>query len=143
MSTTTTTTPTSTTTPTLADALTSGPLARTVALGICALLGLADIAGTAGIGADDAPPAFVVLVGTALGIITLAAALPAVRGRTPGLLTVLGSRFVSAALGFGVYFDDGAPRWAEIAVAVFVCLTLAAFGLLATAAQAPARGTRP
>ncbi|MEU6141609.1 hypothetical protein ABZ848_14725 [Streptomyces sp. NPDC047081] len=142
MSTTTTSTPTSTT-PTLADALTSGPLARTVALGICALLGLADVAGTAGLGADDAPPVFVVLLGTALGIITLAATVPAVRGRGAGLLTVLGSRFVSAALAFGVYFDDSAPRWAEIAMAVFVSLTLAAFGLLATAAQGPARGTRP
>ncbi|MGI5456866.1 hypothetical protein ACQEWB_27625 [Streptomyces sp. CA-249302] len=133
---------TTTTTTTLGEAVTRTPLARTLALGICALLGLVDVAGTAGIGADDAPPAFVVLLGTALGIITLAATLPALRGRAPGLLSVLGSRFVSAALGFGVYFDDGAPRWAEIAVAVFVCLTLAAFGLLATAAQAPDRGTR-
>lgn len=56
---------------------------------------------------------------------------------------MLGSRFVSALLGFGVYFDDGAPRWAEVAMVVFISVTPAAFGLLAVTRQEPARGTRP
>lgn len=40
-------------------------------LAICALLGVLDIVGLAGIGADDGPPVGVVLLAALLGLITL------------------------------------------------------------------------
>ncbi len=47
---------------------------------ICTLLGVLDIAGMAALGTANAPPAPVLLAGGALGIITVAAVVPACRG---------------------------------------------------------------
>jgi hypothetical protein len=132
-----------TTTTTVNGTLVRNPAARTVALAVCALLGLLDVAGTAGLFSSDGPPVFIVLPGTILGLLTLAATLPALRGSEVGLNTVLGSRFVSAVMGFVAFFDDEAPHWARVVVAVSIAVTLAAFGLLALPRQEPARGTRP
>ena len=114
--------------------------AAVTGLFICALLGVLDLIGLVGLGMDPGPPVGIVLGGAALGVITLAAAIPTWRGSRSGLLTVIASRAISALLGVPVFFADQAPEWARIATAIAIIATVIGIGLLAAARRQPAMG---
>ncbi|HEU0127392.1 MAG TPA: hypothetical protein VFQ48_02135 [Pseudonocardiaceae bacterium] len=114
--------------------------AAVTGLVICALLGLLDLIGLVGLGMDPGPPVGIVLGGAALGVITLAAAIPTWRGSRSGLLTVIASRAISALLGVPVFFADEAPDWARIATAIAIIATVIGIGFLAAARRQPAVG---
>jgi hypothetical protein len=97
---------------------------RTAGLAVLALLGLLDLAGLAGFAMDDAPPAWVLLTGGALGLITLIGAGLAFAGRPGGLATVAVTRVVSAVLGVGAFTDSTAPAWSKVVVGVATVLTI-------------------
>lgn len=46
-------------------------------------------------------------------------------------------------MGFVAFFDDEAPHWARVVVAVSIAVTLAAFGLLALPRLCPTGGPGP
>jgi hypothetical protein len=106
--------------------------AVTAGLVICTLLGLLELVGLAGINSKDAPPAAVVISGGALGVITLVGVFLAWQGKRAGVITAVGSRLVSAALGIPVFFTE-APNWARVVVAIAIAATLAAVVLLSGA----------
>ena len=110
--------------------------AAVTGLVICILLGVLDIVGVAGAGMEDAPPLGIVITGGVLGLITVAAAIPAWRGNRVGLLLVVASRAVSTLLGIPVYFMD-APNWARIGVTIAIAASLVGIGLLAPALRQP------
>ncbi len=117
--------------------------ARKLGFGLCAVLAAVDILGLIGLAMrDDAPPAVVVVVGTILGVATLAALKPALAGRPGGTATVIWSRVLAALWGIPVYFASDAPGWSEVATTVFIALTAVALGVLRKAqrqeAYAPA-----
>src|SRR5689334_10147246 len=91
---------------------------------ICALLGLLDLIGLAGLGMDPGPPVGIVLGGAALGVVTLGAVVPAWRGSRGGLFTIIASRAISALLSVPVFFVDEAPGWARIATAIAITATV-------------------
>jgi hypothetical protein len=103
--------------------------AGTAGLVICALLGMLELVGLAGINSADAPPAPVVLIGGALGAITLIGVFLAWQGKLPGVVIAVGSRLISAALAVPVFFTD-APSWARVVVAIALAATVAAVALL-------------
>jgi hypothetical protein len=107
---------------------------------ICVLLGVLDIVSVFGAGMADAPPLGVVLTGGALGLITVAASVPAWRGSRTGLLVVVASRAASILLGVPVYFDDAAPNWARIVVTIAIAASLAGIALLTPALRRPRIG---
>ncbi len=102
----------------------------TVGLIICAILGAIDVISVVGLGADDAPPAAVVVIGLVLGVITLVGVSLAWRGRPGGVATVVASRVLSALLGVPAFFAEDAPDWAPPVVAVFIALTVLALALI-------------
>jgi hypothetical protein len=107
---------------------------------ICVLLGLLDLIGLVGLGMDPGPPVGIVLGGAALGVVTLGAVMPAWRGSRGGLLTIIGSRAISALLSVPVFFVDEAPGWARIATAIAITATVIGIGLLVAARHQPAMG---
>jgi hypothetical protein len=120
---------------------------RAVALGVSAVLAVLDIAGIAGLGTDGAPPPALILTGAALGVVTLGAALPALRGSRRGAQIVIVSRVLSAVLGIPVFFAADAPGWAPPAVLGSFVLTALAIWLLARSTETrsdllPAGGAR-
>jgi hypothetical protein len=71
---------------------------------ICTLLGVPDIVGMAALGTANAPPAPVLLAGGALGIITVAAVVPACRGHRGsenGRLVLSGASVIATDLVTG------------------------------------------
>lgn len=92
------------------------------------LLGLLDIAGLSGLGADDGPPAAITVLGGVLGVITLVATVLA--RRRGALAVVIGSRVLSALLGLPVYWADNAPDWAKIVVGIALAVTVLAVALI-------------
>ncbi len=106
-------------------------------LALSVLLGLLDIAGLSGLGADDGPPAAIALSGGVLGVITIVASVLA--QRSGALATVIGSRVVSALLGLPVYWADNAPDWAKIVVGAALAVTVVAVALLTVGRRAPNR----
>jgi len=98
---------------------------------ICTLLGVLDIAGMAALGTANAPPTVVVLAGGVLGIVTVAAVVPAWRGHRGGMTAIVGSRLLSALLGFPAFFSDKAPGWAQAVAGVAIAATILAIALLA------------
>ncbi|HCT77923.1 MAG TPA: hypothetical protein DGG94_16490 [Micromonosporaceae bacterium] len=104
---------------------------------VCALLGLLDVAALAGMGMDGAPPVGVAIGGGVLGIVTLAATIPAWRGGRGAVLTVIASRLISILLGVPVFFTDEAPGWARIVVSIVIVATVAGVALLAAAFRRP------
>jgi hypothetical protein len=104
--------------------------AATIGLVICALLGILDVVTTFGAGSDDAPPMVVIVIGLVLGLITLAATVPAWRGNRTGVMAVIASRAAGVLLAVPAYFDDAAPTWVRVVVTVVIAASLAGIGLL-------------
>lgn len=102
-----------------------------VGTGVAALLGIADVLLVGGLTADDGPPAWVIIVSGVLGVLTLAALRPMVRGHDRARGVVVVSRVLSALLGVPAFFVDDAPSWAAPSVAVSIVLTAVAVVLLA------------
>ena len=103
---------------------------RAVAVGISAVLAVLDVASVAAIGVQGAPPPAIALITAALGVITLAAALPALRSSRRGAQIVIVSRVLSAMTGLPVFFVGGAPGWAVPVVLGTLVLTALAIWLL-------------
>lgn len=99
-------------------------------LTLAVLLGLADLLAVTAIGSDVAPPAGIVALGGALGLITVVGAAAAWRGRRGGVATVIVSRLLSAVLGVPAFFTDGVPRVILVIVGVGIVLTVVATALL-------------
>ena len=74
------------------------------------MLGVIDIALLGVIGSSIAPPLGVSLLVAALGLVTLAALIPARNGSRLALRTAVAARVISALLAFGAYVA-GAPAW--------------------------------
>jgi hypothetical protein len=95
--------------------------ALTTGLLLAVLLSVLDIAGLAGLFIDPGPPAALAIAGAALGIITIAGIRPLWRGSRTGIVTVIGTRLLSALLSLPVFFAAEAPGWAKtVAVAALV-----------------------
>ena len=101
-----------------------------IGLVICALLGIVDVLSVAGVGADDGPPAFVLVIGFVLGLITLVGLRFAWRGDDNGVKAVVVSRVLSVLLGVPAFFADEAPDWAPAAVSIGIVATAVALWLL-------------
>ena len=100
-----------------------------IGLGISAVLALADVAGLAGTGTDDAPPFAVIAVSALVGLVTFGALRAAWRQVPAGLWTVVGTRVLSGLLSLPPFFVD-APTWVRIACAVTVAVTALAVVLV-------------
>jgi hypothetical protein len=98
-------------------------------LALSVVLGLLDIVGLAGLGADNGPPPAIAIGGAVLGVITIAAA--AWRRRRGALATVIVSRVLSGLLSLPVYWADNAPGWGKVVVGVVLAGTVVAIGVLA------------
>jgi hypothetical protein len=96
---------------------------------IFAVLGLIDVALLGAIGSADAPPLAVSLGVAALGLITLVALVPASRGSSSALLTIVVVRVISAALAVPAFFLD-APAWVMVLEGVAIVATITALILL-------------
>ncbi len=107
--------------------------ATVTGLVLCALLGVLDLVGVFTTGVEGAPPAGIIFGAAALGLITVAAAIPAWRGSRAGLVVVVASRAVSILFGLPVYFTDGLPNWARLATTVVIAVSLVGIALLAPA----------
>jgi hypothetical protein len=97
--------------------------------GIFAVLGLVDIALLGVIGSSVAPPLAVSIFIALLGLITLAALIPARRGSRSAFVAALGSRIVSALLAFAAFFAS-APAWIMAIEAFVIVATIIALVLL-------------
>lgn len=103
-------------------------------LALSAVLGLLDIVGLAGLGADNGPPPAIAIGAAVLGAITIAAT--ALYRRRGALATVIVTRVLSGLLSLPVYWADNAPGWAKLVVGVALALTVVAIGLLAASRRA-------
>ena len=108
----------------------------TVGLALAAILAAVDIVGLAGFGTEDAPPAWVMIAGAVLGVITLFGVRIAWRDGKNGLSIVIASRIISALLGVPAFFIDDVPSWVPMAVGISIALTAVAVGLILAARQA-------
>lgn len=97
-----------------------------VGLAICGLLAVFDVAGLTGLGSEDAPSAAVLVLGGALGLITLLAIPAAWRGRPAAITAVVLSRVLSALGGVAAFSVDDAPEWAAPVVALGLVMTAVA-----------------
>ncbi len=104
----------------------------TVGLVLLAVLAALDIVGVAGAGMDGAPPLGVILVSALLGVITLVGVRMAWTGAPRGMTIAIVSRILSAVLGLPVFFVDGTPAWAKVAVVASLVATLVALALVST-----------
>lgn len=102
----------------------------TIGLILSAVLGVIDVVSVAGAGADDGPPAFVLVIGLVLGVVTLVGVAMAWRGNARGVRLVVVSRVLSALSGIPAFFADDAPDWAPPAVGVGIVITIAAVALI-------------
>jgi O-antigen/teichoic acid export membrane protein len=109
-----------------------------VGLVLSALLGAIDVLSIAGAGADDGPPAAVLVIGFVLGLVTLVGVWLAWRGDARGFPAVVASRVLSALLGVPAFFADDAPDWAPAAVGAGIVLTAVALWLLYSGRRRPA-----
>lgn len=97
--------------------------------GLFALASVLDIAFLSATGSKDAAPLPVIILFALLGVVTLAALIPARRGNRPALITAIVLRIVSALLAF-VSFFAGAPVWIQICEAVVIVSTVVALVLM-------------
>ena len=98
-------------------------------LAICGLLAVADVAGLAATGVDDAPPVAVIAIGAVLGVITLGALRYAWRQVPGGLWAVIASRAVSAPFALPPFFID-VPTYIRVGCAVTIVLAVLGIGLV-------------
>jgi hypothetical protein len=94
-----------------------------------AVLGLIDVALVGAIGSADPPPLAVSLGVAALGLITLAALVPAYRGSRSALGTVVVVRVISALLAVPAFFLS-APAWVMVVEGFVIVATITALFLL-------------
>jgi hypothetical protein len=104
---------------------------------LCTLLGVLDIVGLAGFGMDNAPPAAVIITGAVLGIVTVAAAVPAWRGSRRAIIAMIVSRVLSALLAIPAFVVADVPAWGKGIAAGSIVLTAIGVALLAPAARTP------
>jgi len=97
--------------------------------GIFAFLGLIDIALLGVVGSTVAPPLAVSVIVAALGLVTLAALIPARRGSRPGLITAVVARVLSGVLAVAAFFA-AAPAWIMAVEAFVIAATITALVLL-------------
>jgi hypothetical protein len=110
---------------------------------ILTLLALLDIVSSVPAGGNR-PPVGVIVVGFVLGLISLAAAVPAWRGNRRAAYVLVGSRALSALLGIGAFFDDRAPGWVLVGVTVAIVVTAAAIAMMLPSLRAGrAEAARP
>jgi hypothetical protein len=101
---------------------------KRVGLVLLVLLGLLDLSYLVLVGVEDNPVPVAVLGGV-LGLITLAAAVPAARGRRAGVIALVASRVLSVlVLCLPAYFFSDTPSWAKVQVSIAIVLAIA--GLL-------------
>jgi hypothetical protein len=96
---------------------------------IFAVLGLVDIALLGVTGSSVAPPLAVSIFVALLGLVTLAALVPARRGRRLAYVTAVGARVVSALLAVAAFFAS-APAWIMAIEAFVIVATIIAVVLL-------------
>jgi hypothetical protein len=96
---------------------------------IFAVLGLLDIGFLGVVGSSIAPPLAISIVVALLGLVTLAALVPARRGSRPALVTAVTARVISAILACGA-FIAGAPVWIMAAEGSLIVATIIAVVLL-------------
>ena len=100
-----------------------------VSAGLFALASIIDIAFLAAIGSKDAAPLPVILLFAVLGLVTLAALIPARRGSRAALVIAVVLRSISGLLAF-VSFFAGAPVWVMACEAIVIVSTVVALVLL-------------
>lgn len=96
---------------------------------IFALLGLIDLALLGVVGSAIAPPLGISITVAVLGLVTLAALVPARRGSRPALITAVAARVISAVLA-GAAFVAGAPAWVLVVEGFVIVATIVALVLL-------------
>lgn len=104
---------------------------RGTGLIILALIGALDIAGLAGFFIGNAPPAWVMLTGAALGLATLIGTGLAFTGRRGGLTIAVTTRVIAAVFGLGAFTDAAAPDWSKVVIGIAIALTVAGVALIA------------
>lgn len=111
-----------------------------IGLGLAALLGLADVLTlfTPAPEGDVGPPTGILVLGTILGVITIAGVVVAFRTGGRGAVRVAaGSRALSVLTALPAFFVD-VPAGVKVAVGVFVLLTIVSVVLSLTPSRAPA-----
>jgi hypothetical protein len=102
------------------------PTASAVLFAVASVI---DLTFLSAIGSKDAAPLPVMLLFGLLGLVTLAALVPARRGRRPAVIAAVACRCVSGLLAFTAFFA-GAPAWIKACEAVVIVATIVALGLL-------------
>ena len=106
--------------------------AATAGLVICALHGAFQvIASIAGLTIDSAPPLGILITGGALGLVTLAAVVPAWRGNRRALMLVIASRAAAVLLSAPALFLDPS-NGVRVVVAIAIAAAVVGLWLLAT-----------
>ena len=107
-----------------------------VGIVLATLLGLGDIGGLALVGrtlpdGEQGAPDSILVIGAALGVVTVVAAVLAwVRRSRGGLRVAAASRLLSAVLGIPAFFVDGVPDPVVAITALFLVVTLGTVALL-------------
>jgi hypothetical protein len=96
---------------------------------IFGVLGLIDVALLGAIATNDSPPLGVSLGVAALGLVTLAALVPAGRGSRGALGAIVVTRVISAGLAVPAFFLD-APAWVMVVEGFVIVATITALVLL-------------
>jgi hypothetical protein len=104
---------------------------------IAGLLGLGDLI-TPLTTDGETPPMAVALIGAVLGLITVAALVPAWRGSRAAVTTIIVTRLLSAVTALPAFFVDDVPGFAVAAAATGIVVTLATVALLAVRLRRPA-----
>jgi hypothetical protein len=103
-----------------------------IGLVLAALLGLGDVASIGALGGDG-PPAVVIFLGVALGVVTLAAIRPAWRGSRSSAIAIVVARVISALTAVPAFFVDDVPAGFVAAAAVSIVVTAATVVLVTPA----------
>ena len=102
----------------------------TIGLILSAILGVIDVLTVTGAGADDGPPAFILVTSLVLGVVTLVGVAMAWRGNARGIPIIVVSRVLSVLSAIPAFFVDEAPDWAPPVVGVGIVITIAAIALI-------------
>lgn len=105
------------------------PVPVKIGLVLAALLGAGDVA-TPLLTDGEHPPMAVAVIAAVLGLVTLAAIVPAWRGNRAATALVAGTRLVSALGAVPAFFASDVPGPAVAAAGALVVVTLAVVALL-------------